>query len=140
MMHFVLTRISYQARLPLQHSYLFCQQTFGDGPDEKHGQEGNHIRRLVCYRGDQFEDEYTKLLKDDGTMWFQTRLAIAASGTNDHSTWLCRMATALITLYYSSTMRRTIHPIRRSLCLVTCFAYVDVDPAVWEGCPSGVRS
>lgn len=108
---------SHQARLPLQQLHLFCQQRFGDGPDEKHGQEGQHIRRLVCYRGATFEDEYAELVRDS-SIWFQTRIAMAASGATDNSQWLCRLATALIIRYYSSTMRLTRITLRR-LCL--CF-------------------
>ena len=54
------------------------------------------------------------MLKDEGTMFFQTRFAFCP----DHVEWINRMATALIALYYSSTMRRTVIPIGRRPCLV----------------------
>ena len=40
--------VSLKSREPLQHLHLFCQSRFADG--------GRHIRRLVCYRGDKFEN------------------------------------------------------------------------------------
>lgn len=104
--------VSQHARLPLQHLHLFCQQLFGDGPDDKHGQQGHHIRRLVCYRGTLFDEEYVELMRDS-SMRFQTRIAMAATGSTDHSQWLCRLSLALVTHYYSSTMRRTIRPLLR---------------------------
>ena len=103
--------VSHAARLPLQRMHLFCQHRFGDGPDE-HGQEGGHIRRLVAYRGNRFEEEYIEAVRD-ADMWFQSRLAMAAIGETDHSEWLCRLSLALMVHYYSSTMRRTIKPLRR---------------------------
>ena len=49
-----------------------------------HGQEGHHIRRLVCYRGTLFGEEYVELMRDS-SLWFQTRIAMAAMRSTDHS-------------------------------------------------------
>ena len=99
--------ISHQSRLPLKHFHCFCQEQIPAGG-------GGHIRRLVTYRGAKFQQDYTEMLKDEGTMFFQTRFAFCP----DHVEWINRMATALIALYDSSMMRRTVIPLGRRPCLV----------------------
>ena len=94
--------ISHQTRLPLKHLHCFCQETFPAGG-------GGHIRRLVTYRCAKFQQDYTEMLKDESTMFFQTRFGFCP----DHVEWLNRMATALIALYYSSLMRRIVIPLGR---------------------------